>query len=210
MNTVRTTVRRPAIRRAGIVVTALVALAACGDDDASTTSTAPAAGAATTGATGTTAAPATTASDGGLYGPSPTPADVTDSTAGGSDSTGAASDGAGGATVATAESDLGTILVDADGRTLYAFTPDTEGVPTCIDDCADAWPPAIVDGEIDAGDLDASVFTLVEHPAGGQQLKAGDFPLYLFAGDVAPGDVNGQGSGDVWFVVAPDGTLIES
>ena len=207
MNTVRTTVRRTALRRAGIVVTALVALAACGDDDASTTSTA-AAGSATTAAgaaTETTAATATTMDDGGLYGPAPTAAD-TDSTTAGSGSTAAAS---GGATVATAESDLGTILVDADGRTLYAFTPDSEGVPTCIDDCADAWPPAVVDGEIDAGDLDASVFTLVEHPAGGQQLKAGDFPLYRFAGDAAPGDVNGQASGGVWFVVAPDGTLIE-
>ncbi|MGH9270986.1 MAG: COG4315 family predicted lipoprotein [Ilumatobacteraceae bacterium] len=209
MNTVRTTVRRPAIRRAGIVVTALVALAACGDDDASTTSTAAAGESATTGAataTTATATETTAASDGGLYGPEPTPAAETETTA----ASGGSASPAAGATVATAETDLGTILVDADGRTLYAFTPDTEGVPTCIDDCADAWPAALVEGEIEAGDLDASVFTLVENPAGGQQLKAGDWPLYRFAGDAAPGDVNGQGSGDVWFVVAPDGSLIES
>ena len=32
--------------------------------------------------------------------------------------------------------------------------------------------------------------------------------LYLFANDGAPGDVNGQGVGDVWYVVGPDGEII--
>ena len=44
----------------------------------------------------------------------------------------------------------------------------------------------------------------------GTMSKAGDWPLYRFAGDQAPGDVNGQGSGGVWFAMAPDGTLIEA
>ena len=54
-----------------------------------------------------------------------------------------------------------------------------------------------------------AVFSIVEHPSG-FQVKAGDWPLYTFAGDSAPGDTNGQGSGGIWFVVAPDGSLIES
>ena len=41
-------------------------------------------------------------------------------------------------------------------------------------------------------------------------MKAGTWPLYRFAGDAAPGDVNGQGSGEVWFVAAPDGSLIQA
>jgi predicted lipoprotein with Yx(FWY)xxD motif len=82
-------------------------------------------------------------------------------------------------------------------------------VPTCTGECAGAWPPLIVEGEPNVGDLDPSVFSLVPNPEGGQQLKAGDWPLYLFSGDSAPGDVNGQGSGGVWFVVSPDGTVIE-
>ena len=41
------------------------------------------------------------------------------------------------------------------------------------------------------------------------QLKAGKWPLYRFAGDEAPGDVNGQGSGDVWFVLDPQAKLIK-
>jgi len=113
------------------------------------------------------------------------------------------------ADVAMGESGLGPVLVNGEGLTLYAFMNDTEGEPTCVDDCAGTWPPALVDGEPNfGGDLDASVFTVVEHPEG-SQLKAGDWPLYTFASDTAPGDVNGQGVGDVWLAVAPDGSLIE-
>ena len=41
-------------------------------------------------------------------------------------------------------------------------------------------------------------------------LKVGKWPLYRFAGDAAPGDINGQGSGGVWFVVGADGKLIKA
>ncbi len=44
---------------------------------------------------------------------------------------------------------------------------------------------------------------------GSVQVTYGGWPLYFFAGDEAPGDINGQGVNDVWFVVAPDGTMIE-
>jgi predicted lipoprotein with Yx(FWY)xxD motif len=180
---------------AGLAAVAM--LAACGGDD----DTDPPAAAATEAPTATqapaaTEAPAADPAYGGLYGDddsgSATPATAA----------------AGAASVGTADTALGTILVDGGGMTLYAFTNDTGGQPTCVDGCADAWPPAFVDGEPDVGALDAAVFSVVEHPAGGSQLKAGDFPLYRFAGDQAPGDTNGQGSGGVWFVVAPDGSLI--
>ena len=42
------------------------------------------------------------------------------------------------------------------------------------------------------------------------QLKVGKWPVYLYAGDGAPGDVNGQGSGGTWFVLAPNGSLIKA
>jgi predicted lipoprotein with Yx(FWY)xxD motif len=41
-------------------------------------------------------------------------------------------------------------------------------------------------------------------------LKVGKWPLYRFAGDAAPGDTNGQGSGGVFFVVGADGKLIKA
>ncbi|MEL7209374.1 MAG: hypothetical protein AAGK32_14255, partial [Actinomycetota bacterium] len=102
-------------------------------------------------------------------------------------------------------------LVDADGLTLYGFTPDVDaGEPTCVDACLDAWPAIVVDGADLPEGLDASVYSVVERPDGDFQLQAGEYPLYTFSGDEGPGDVNGQGSGDTWFAVAPGGSLIEA
>jgi predicted lipoprotein with Yx(FWY)xxD motif len=113
------------------------------------------------------------------------------------------------ATVSLSDTSLGTVLVDAEGMTLYAFTPDTDGVSTCYDDCAAAWPPLVVDGAPAAGEgLDASLLTTVERTDGTTQAKYGDWPLYTFASDSAPGDVTGQGVGGKWYVIAADGSLI--
>ncbi|MDQ3351968.1 MAG: hypothetical protein M3501_08420 [Actinomycetota bacterium] len=176
-------------------------LAACGDDD-DAAGTEPERTEAATDSTTATSGDATTtppASDDG-YGNTP----ATTTASSGSTSAG------GDATVATAETSAGTVLVDAEGFTLYGFMNDSEGETTCVDGCAEAWPPAFVDGEPTAGEgVDAAVLSTVEHPDG-TMLKAGDWPLYRFAGDQAPGDVNGQGSGGVWFAVTPDGTLIEA
>lgn len=113
-------------------------------------------------------------------------------------------DETGAATVMVAESELGDILVDGEGRTLYAFTDDTAGEPTCAGDCANAWPPLTVDGEISVGEgLDDGDFSTVDSTTGDTQVKVGEWPLYYFAQDSAPGDVNGQGVGDKWYVVSP-------
>jgi predicted lipoprotein with Yx(FWY)xxD motif len=142
------------------------------------------------------------ADTGGPYGSS----DETEQADGGA----TADAGGSGSIVTTGTTDLGEVLVDGDGLSLYGFTPDLdEGAPTCVDACADAWPPIFVDGDELPEGLDGSVFSVVEHPSGQNQLQAGDAPLYLFAGDAEPGDTNGQGSGDTWFLVAPDGSLIE-
>ena len=80
-----------------------------------------------------------------------------------------------------------------------------------MDDCAANWPPLLVDGDAVppvADELDPALFSVVEHPDGAM-LKVGDWPLYTFANDAAPGDVNGQGVGGVWWVVSADGTLLE-
>jgi predicted lipoprotein with Yx(FWY)xxD motif len=113
------------------------------------------------------------------------------------------------APVATGKTGLGQALVTADGLTLYGLTKDSDGTPTCVDKCAQAWPPLIVDGDQLPAGLDAKLFSVVARPDGTHQLKAGKWPLYRFAGDDAPGATNGQGSGTVWFVVAPDGKLIK-
>ena len=96
----------------------------------------------------------------------------------------------------------------ADGLTLYGFTNDVDAISTCYSTCAEAWPPVIVDEEWAVGPgLDIGIFSTTEREDGTLQLVAGKFPLYTFGGDAAPGDITGQGSGEVWFAVTLDGTL---
>jgi predicted lipoprotein with Yx(FWY)xxD motif len=102
---------------------------------------------------------------------------------------------------------VGSFLTDAEGNTLYLFTPDTTpGESTCYDDCAEAWPilapaeemtlPAGVPGEL----------TTIERTDGTQQVAYNDIPLYYFVRDEQPGDINGQGVGGHWFIVPPGAT----
>ena len=104
--------------------------------------------------------------------------------------------------------EAGEVLVGPGSLSLYGFLNDVDGQPTCEGACADAWPPILLDGPELPADLDPAVFSVVQRPDGTHQLRAGVWPLYLFAGDAQQGDINGQGSGDVWFLAAPDGSLI--
>ena len=59
------------------------------------------------------------------------------------------------------------------------------------------------------GDLDASLFSTITRADGSEQLAVNGLPLYRYTPDAAPGDINGQGVGGVWFVVGADGNMIE-
>lgn len=185
------------IRVLALLAVGILVLAACGSDDGDDTATA---GDTTPGAEDT--------ADGG----DTTDDDTTDDGAGDGDTTdGEAGDGdtAGDVAVRTAETDLGVVLVDADGLTLYAFTQDETGASNCTGGCAENWPPVTVDGEVSVGDdLDPAAFSTIERPDGSRQVAIGGTALYGYQDDAAPGDVNGQGVGDAWFVVSPDGDLI--
>lgn len=109
--------------------------------------------------------------------------------------------------VHTAETDLGTILVDADGFTLYIFTLDSDGESTCYDQCAATWPPVSAGMGI-GGDLDESIFGSTTRTDGSEQLTVSGKPLYTFTPDASPGDINGQGVNDVWFVVDETGAVV--
>jgi predicted lipoprotein with Yx(FWY)xxD motif len=106
--------------------------------------------------------------------------------------------------------DLGPVLAGPDGRTLYGFTNDVNAISTCYGTCAEAWPPVIVQPNWTVGPgLDNGVFSTVIRDDGHEQLVAGKFPLYFFSGDSAPGDHNGQGSGDVWFAMNTSARLVQ-
>lgn len=117
---------------------------------------------------------------------------------------------AGDATVAVAETDLGEVLVDADGMTLYLFTPDTAEASACEGDCAAAWPPlTLADGEPVAGEgIDESLLGTAPRTDGDPQVTYNGHRLYLYAADTAAGDTTGQGVGDKWYAVTPAGEAV--
>ncbi len=122
------------------------------------------------------------------------------------------SEAAGSATITLVDNALGKIIVGPDGKTVYAFSPDSAGTPTCYDQCATSWPPLLATGgttpTAGAG-LDASKLTTVDRTDGTKQVKYGDWPLYYFAADAAAGDTNGQGVGTKWYVVDATGAMIK-
>ena len=137
-------------------------------------------------------------------------ADTTESTAADTEATDMTTgDASGEATLAVATSDLGENLVDGGGVTLYLFDNDTDGTSSCVDSCAENWPPLLVEGDPVAGEgVDATLLATTARPDGTTQVTYNGHPLYRFAGDAAAGETKGQAVGDVWWVVSPTGEAI--
>lgn len=105
--------------------------------------------------------------------------------------------------------ELGTILTDASGRTLYLYTKDERDTPSCFNGCARAWPPLITVGDSIAGEgVTGDLLGTVERRDGSTQATYNGWPLYYFFEDEKPGDTNGQDVGGVLFVVSPEGTAV--
>jgi predicted lipoprotein with Yx(FWY)xxD motif len=106
---------------------------------------------------------------------------------------------------ATSRGSLGVILIDKSGRTLYRYSPDGTGKPTCTGACAAAWPPLTVPaGTVHVtgvAGVSSSDLGTVALPGGVRQVTFRGMPLYRFSGDAKAGDANGQGTGGTWFVV---------
>jgi predicted lipoprotein with Yx(FWY)xxD motif len=103
---------------------------------------------------------------------------------------------------------LGQIITDSAGMTLYRFDKDTKGEKSaCEGACATQWPPVIVaDGvEVQTTGVDKANVGAITRADGSKQVTVGGWPLYHFAGDKAPCDTNGQGVGGVWFATTATG-----
>ncbi|MCD5346642.1 hypothetical protein PX701_05145 [Agromyces sp. H3Y2-19a] len=110
----------------------------------------------------------------------------------------------------TADSDLGEIVVDGHGMTVYMFDTDTQGgdSSTCEGQCATNWPAVTTDSdapEVEGVTGEVGTITGVD---GSKQVTLNGWPLYTYAGDSAAGDTNGQGVGGVWWVLTPAGDKV--
>jgi predicted lipoprotein with Yx(FWY)xxD motif len=116
------------------------------------------------------------------------------------------------ATVGVANSDVGKILVDSQGRTLYLFKADAGTKSTCFGECANDWPPLRAAGKPAVGSgASASVVGTTARSDGKPQVTYKGHPLYLYEGDQKPGDTNGQGItafGAAWYALTPAGNQV--
>jgi predicted lipoprotein with Yx(FWY)xxD motif len=114
--------------------------------------------------------------------------------------------------VSVASHGVGPMLVDGSGRTLYLWKADTGMQSTCSGACAQAWPPLTTMGSVRAGHgVEAKLLGMSKRSDGSSQVTYAGHPLYLFAGDTAAGQLNGQGSngfGADWWAVTPGGAAI--
>jgi len=105
---------------------------------------------------------------------------------------------------------LGQILVDGNGMTLYMYTVDEPNQPNCAGDCLEKWPPLLTHGDPQLGDgIDAALVGTATLADGDQIVTYNKMPLYHWFKDTKAGETNGQGVGSVWYVVSPDGAMVD-
>ena len=154
-------------------------------------------------------------SSGGAYGGGETSSDTTSSSSSGgysgkSASSNSASTGSGGGVVAAAKvGDLGTVIVNSEGLTLYDFHKDKGGKSSCYGACAGAWPPLLTEGDpkAEAGAMSSQLGT-TKRKDGTTQVTYAGWPLYTYVGDKGPGEANGNDFsqfGAEWYALMPNG-----
>ena len=124
----------------------------------------------------------------------------------------------------TENEQYGTILTDAEGRSLYLFRNEaaeatdpermTEGVranaAACEGGCLENWP-AVTGESVVAGEGVDDELLYTADVNGTQQVVYNGWPLYYFANDAEPGQAMGQGLGGAdtsWQLVTPEGTAV--
>jgi predicted lipoprotein with Yx(FWY)xxD motif len=95
-----------------------------------------------------------------------------------------------------------TLLTNAQGMTLYYFQPDTATTSACTGGCASVWPPYLSSATPTQGTLSGTL--ALQTNANGSQITYNGHPLYHYSGDTAPGQTNGEGISNMWFVATND------
>lgn len=92
---------------------------------------------------------------------------------------------------------LGKILTDPSGRTLYFADQEADGTLRCVERCLDVWVPATVsDGTQPTANGVSDLGVLRRTDNGQHQLTYQGKPLYRFELDSAAGEVKGDNAQD--------------
>jgi predicted lipoprotein with Yx(FWY)xxD motif len=103
---------------------------------------------------------------------------------------------------------MGDVITDARGFVLYRFDKDSANPPKSNCDnakCDATWPAVIAQGTPVLQGIDPSIVGTVVRSDGKQQVTINGWPVYRYSKDPAPGKWKGQGVGNTWWVIAPDG-----
>lgn len=116
--------------------------------------------------------------------------------------------------VAVAESEqYGRYLVSEDGRAIYLYFADSQGESNCTNECAEIWPPVLVEnGDPQVADpaIDQSKLGTIQREDGSMQVTYDGHPLYFYAQDLGPGEATGQGVNNEWALVSVEGEPVQS
>ena len=106
-------------------------------------------------------------------------------------------------------SGVGTVLVNAQGLTLYHWKGETTSNLMCTGACTSTWIPLqVAGGGSPTGGMHVtgSLDTFTRSDGAGTEVTYNGMPIYTYTGDSKPGEANGQGLGGVWFAVTPSMT----
>ncbi|WP_457315989.1 COG4315 family predicted lipoprotein [Sinomonas sp. RB5] len=104
-----------------------------------------------------------------------------------------------------------TVVVDGEGKAVYVYTRDNPGATAsaCTGGCASLWPAVTSVGAPTLQGVTGKIGSITG-VNGKQQITVNGMPIYYYAKDTAPGQFNGQGVANVWYVIGADGTMIQT
>jgi predicted lipoprotein with Yx(FWY)xxD motif len=118
------------------------------------------------------------------------------------------------AAVSLRKTNLGLILVNSRGHTLYLFAKDRNGKSSCNASCARFWPPLLSRGKPTVGPgVKTSMLGLTTRSNGTLQVTYNKHPLYAYALDKQAGQTKGEGNslfGAKWWAVSANGRAVVS
>jgi predicted lipoprotein with Yx(FWY)xxD motif len=113
--------------------------------------------------------------------------------------------------IGTRSTGIGTVLVNAQGKTLYWFAIDTSTTSKCTGSCATYWPPVIGTAKAAPGAKLTMGFGTITRSGGQLQATYDGHPLYTYAGDTSAGQTSGNAknlSGGLWWAMTPSGAKL--
>ena len=111
--------------------------------------------------------------------------------------------------------EVGKVLVDSSGFTLYRFSKDPRNSDTCvkISGCTNLWPPLMSSGRPVAGPgVRSALLSTIKLPGGGRQVTYAGHPLYRYSAATEKGEtgyVGAQQFGGSWYALNAAGGSVK-